>query len=129
MLILYKHKDFSEEVKKLTGQKGVDVIFDHIGPETWQKNMACLARGGRLVTCGATSGPLAQIDIRYLYAKQIAIFGSYMGSFAELHKVLDLIEKGVLKPTLDQIFPLKEAAAAQRRMQARQNFGKIILKV
>lgn len=128
-VIPYKTKDFSEEVKKLTGQKGVDVIFDHIGTETWQKNMACLARGGRLVTCGATSGPLVQIDIRYLYAKQIAIFGSYMGSLSELHQALKLVEKGVLKPTLDQIFPLKEAAQAQRRMEERQNFGKVILKV
>ena len=128
-VILYKTKDFSEEVKKLTGGRGVDVVFDHIGPETWEKNLSCLARGGRLVTCGATSGPKAEIDIRYLYAKQLSIFGSYMGSLAEFYKVLNLVEKGFLKPTIDQIFALKDAAEAQSRMEARKNFGKIVLKV
>jgi len=128
-VILYKTKDFAEETKKLTAGRGVDVIFDHIGPDTWHKNLSSLARGGRLVTCGATSGPKAEIDIRYLYSKQISIFGSYMGSFAELLKVLELVEKGVLKPTLDQVFPLKEASEAHRRMESRHNFGKIVLKV
>ncbi len=128
-VILYKTKDFSKEVMKLTNDKGVEVVFDHIGPEIWEKNISSLARGGRLVTCGATSGPRAEIDIRYLYAKQLGIFGSYMGSLAELHKVLGLVEKGFLKPTLDRAFALKEAAEAQSRMEARQSFGKIILKV
>jgi len=128
-IILYKTEDFSEKVKKLTNNKGVDVIFDHIGPETWPKNLSCLARGGRMVTCGATSGPKAEIDIRYLFSRQLSILGSYMGSLAELHKVLELAEKGTLTPVIDQVFPLKEAADAQRRMEARQNFGKILLKV
>ena len=128
-VILYKTKDFSEEVKKLTNGKGVDVVFDHIGPEVWEKNISSLGRGGRLVTCGATSGPTVDIDIRYLYAKQLSILGSYMGSLAELYKVLELVERGSLKPTLDQVFALKEAAEAQSRMEARQSFGKIVLKV
>ena len=128
-IILYKTEDFSEKVKKLTGNKGVDVIFEHIGPDTWLKNLSCLARGGRMVTCGATSGPKAEVDIRHLFSKQLSILGSYMGSLAELHKALDLAEKGILLPVVDEIFPLKEAAEAQRRMEGRQNFGKIILKV
>ncbi len=128
-VILYKTKDFSEEVKKLTNNKGVDVVFDHIGSEIWEKNLSCLARGGRLVTCGATSGPTVEMDIRYLYAKQLSVFGSYMGSLAELYKVIELVERGSLKPTLDQVFALKEARQAQVRMEARQNFGKIVLKV
>lgn len=128
-VILYKSKDFAEETKKLTGGRGVDVVFEHIGPETWTKNLSSLARGGRMVTCGATSGPKVEMDVRYLYSKQITILGSYMGSFAELHKVLDLMEKGVVKPTVDQVFPLKEAPDAHRRMESRQNFGKIVLKV
>ncbi len=128
-VILYKTQDFPEEIKRLTHGKGVDVVFDHIGTDTWQKNISCLTRGGRLVTCGATSGPEVKIDIRYLYAKQLAIFGSYMGSLAELHHALDLAENGILKPTLDKVFPLKEAAEAQRRMENRMNFGKIVLKV
>lgn len=128
-VILYKTKDFAEEVKRLTGGKGADVIFEHIGPETWPGNLSCLARGGRMVTCGATSGPKVEIDLRYLYVKQFSILGSYMGSFAELLEVVALAEKGILIPTLDQVFPLKEAAEAQRRMEARQNFGKIVLKI
>ncbi|MBI3316282.1 MAG: zinc-binding dehydrogenase [Candidatus Omnitrophica bacterium] len=127
-VILYKAKDFSEEAKRLTDGKGVEVVFDHIGPETWQKNLSSLTRGGRLVTCGATSGPKVEIEVRYLYSKQISILGSYMGSFAELLQVLRWVEKGILSPTLDQVFPLKEAAEAHLRMENRQNFGKIVLK-
>ncbi|MBI4431873.1 MAG: zinc-binding dehydrogenase [Candidatus Omnitrophica bacterium] len=128
-VIQYRTEDFADKVKKLTGGRGVDVVFEHIGPETWPKNLTALARGGRMVTCGATSGPKTEIDIRYLYSKQLNILGSYMGSLAELHEVLKLVEKGILNPTIDQIFPLKEAAKAQERMESRQNFGKIILKV
>lgn len=128
-VIFYRKEDFSHEVRKLTRDKGVDVIFEHIGPETWPKNLSCLARGGRMVTCGATSGPKAEVDIRTLFSKQLSILGSYMGSLAELKIVILLAEKGVLKPTIDQIFPLEEAAAAHRRMESRQNFGKIVLKI
>ncbi len=128
-VIFYKTQDFSEEVKKLTGGRGVDLIFEHIGPEVWQKNMLSLARGGRLVTCGSTSGPKVELELRPFFAKQLSVLGSYMGSFAELLKVVDLAEKGVLAPVIDQIFSLKEASQAQRRMESRQNFGKIILKV
>ncbi len=128
-VILYRDEDFSEKIKKLTSQKGVDVIFEHIGPETWPKNLSCLARGGRMVTCGVTSGPKAEVDIRTLYSKQLSILGSYMGSLAELKMVIKLAEKGILKPVIDQIFPLEEAATAHRRMEGRLNFGKIVLKV
>jgi NADPH:quinone reductase-like Zn-dependent oxidoreductase len=128
-VILYKEKDFSEEIKKLTQGRGVDVVFEHIGPDTWQKNLSSLCRGGRMVTCGATSGPEAKIDIRYLFSKQLTILGSYMGSLAELHKVVDLAERGIIHPVLDRTFPLKEAAQAQRHMQSRGNFGKITLKL
>ena len=127
-VIQYKTEDFSEKVKKLTDGQGVNVVFDHIGPETWPKNLASLARGGRMVTCGATSGPKTDIEIRPLFSKQLSILGSYMGSFAELHAVLALIEKGVLLPVLDEVFPLKDAAKAHEHMQERKNFGKIILK-
>lgn len=127
-VIQYKTEDFADKARKLTGGRGVDVVFEHIGPETWPQNLASLARGGRMVTCGATSGPKAEVEIRPLYAKQLSILGSYMGSRAELSAVLDLVEKGVLQPVVDQVFMLKDAAEAQRRMEARQNFGKIILK-
>ncbi len=128
-VILYKTKDFSEEIRRLTNGQGIDVVFEHIGPETWQKNLTCLKRGGRMVTCGATSGPKAEMDIRYLYSKQLSILGAYMGSMAELFKVIEMAERGVLKPIVDQVIPLKEAVSAHQRMESRQNFGKIVLKV
>ncbi|OGW82392.1 MAG: alcohol dehydrogenase [Omnitrophica bacterium RIFCSPHIGHO2_02_FULL_51_18] len=128
-VILYKTKNFAEEIKELTHGLGVDVVFEHIGPETWQRNLLSLARGGRMVTCGATSGPKAEVDIRALYSRQLSLLGSYMGSFAEFLKVLELVESGHLSPTIDQVFGLKEAQEAHRRMESRQNFGKIVLKV
>ena len=128
-VILYKKDDFAEKVKKLTDGKGVDVICDHIGPEVWQKNISCLVRGGRFVTCGVTSGPKVELDLRYFYSRQLTLLGSYMGSFIELRRVLELVENGSIVPVVDEVFPLKEAAEAHRRMEERRNFGKIILKV
>ncbi len=127
-VIQYKTEDFSEKARKLTGGRGVDVVFEHIGPETWSKNLTSLARGGRMVTCGATSGPKTEMDIRPFFSKQLSILGSYVGSFAELHAVLALVEKGVVLPVIDEVFPLKDAAKAHEHMEARKNFGKIILK-
>ena len=127
-VIHYKEKDFSKEVKALTDDRGVDIIFEHIGPETWQKNLACLAKGGRMVTCGATSGPNIEMDVRLLFMRQQTIKGSYMGGHEELTKVLELLGEGKLKPVVDQTFSLKEAGKAHAYLESRQNFGKIILR-
>lgn len=127
-VINYREKDFTEEVKKLTGGQGVEVVFEHIGPETMQKSILCLKKKGRLVHCGVTSGTSVQLDLRYLYANQITLQGSYMGGHKELLQVLRLVEKGKLRPVLDQVFPLSKAAEALQRMIDRKNFGKIILK-
>ena len=129
VVINYRKQDFAEEVLKLTGKRGVDVIFEHIGPETWPKNLLCLARLGRMVTCGATSGPQATVDIRYVYSRQLSVIGCFMGGRRELIEVLRLVEAGKLRPIVDRVFPLKEAAAAQQYMLDRKNFGKIVLKV
>lgn len=126
-VILYREKDFADEAKRLTGGRGVDVIFEHIGPDTWPKNLAALGRGGRMATCGATSGPRAEVEIRILYSKQISILGSYMGSLAELRKTLALVERGVVRPVVDRAFSLRRASDAHRRMESRGNFGKIVL--
>jgi NADPH:quinone reductase-like Zn-dependent oxidoreductase len=127
-VILYKEEDFAERARELTGGQGVDVVFEHIGPEVWEKSLACLGRGGRLVTCGATSGAKVEMDLRPFYSKQLSVLGSYMGSLAELKNALALAEKGVIKPVIDQVFPLKDAAEAHRRMESRRNFGKIVLR-
>ncbi len=128
-VINYRQSDFAEEVLKLTGKRGADVIFEHIGPETWQKNLGCLAKAGRMVTCGATSGPETTLSIRSLYVRQHTIMGCYMGGRKELLEVLRLIEAGKLRPVVDRVFPLREAAAAQQHMLDRKNFGKIVLRV
>ena len=126
-LINYRKTDFAEEVKRLTKGKGAEVVFEHIGPETWTGSLASLAKGGRLVTCGATSGPKAEIDLRFLFMKQLSLLGSYMGGDGELRKVMHLISQGKLKPVVDTIFPLEEARQAHQKMESRDFFGKIVL--
>ncbi len=128
-VIDYSQENYVEKVKLLTNGKGADVIFEHIGPDTWEKNLQCLAKGGRMVVCGATSGPKITMEIRLLFMRHYSIIGCYMGSKKELLDVLNLVEMGRLKPVIDSIFPLKDAAAAQQRMLNRENFGKIVLKV
>jgi len=126
-LINYSKEDFVNKVNEFTDNRGVDVVFEHIGPETWEKSLSCLKRGGRIVTCGATSGSTVSFDLRFLFAKQLSISGCYMGSRKELMDVLRLIESGRLKPVVDSVFPLADAAAAQTKMLNRKQFGKIVL--
>jgi len=126
-LINYTREDFSEVVWNLTAKRGVDVVFEHVGPDTWERSVRSLAKNGRLVTCGATSGPTAQIDLRYLYGRQLTVLGSMLGTKAELTQILRLAQRGVLKPIVDRTFPLREAAAAHRALMSRDVFGKLVL--
>ena len=128
-VIDYTKEDFSKVVRHLTAGKGVDVVLEHIGPETWEKSLASLAKKGRLVTCGATSGPTVTMDLRFLFVRQLSVLGCYMGGRKELNEVLKLVQAGKIKPVVDKVYPLAEAAAAQQRMLDRKNFGKIILKI
>jgi NADPH:quinone reductase-like Zn-dependent oxidoreductase len=127
-VINYREKDFAQEIKNLTRGEGVEVVFEHIGQDTWEKSLACLSNGGRMVICGATSGPIVSLNIPYLFMKQISIHGCYMGGQKELLDVLSLIEKKRLRPVVDTIYPLKDAALAQERMQTRNFFGKLVLR-
>jgi NADPH:quinone reductase-like Zn-dependent oxidoreductase len=126
-VINYGREDFSNKIREFTGGKGVDVVFEHVGPETWEKSLTSLAKNGKLVTCGATSGPEARTDLRYIFSRQLSILGSMMGTRSELLEVTKLMEIGKLKPVIDSVFPLKEARKAQERMLERNNFGKLIL--
>jgi NADPH:quinone reductase-like Zn-dependent oxidoreductase len=128
-LINHAQQKISEEVRSLTGKRGVDVVFEHVGTATWEQSILSLAIGGRLVTCGATTGFAAQLDLRYLFARQLSLLGSYMGSRAELYTVLKLVGEKRLHPVIDRVFPLAEAAQAHRRMEQREQFGKIVLAV
>jgi NADPH:quinone reductase-like Zn-dependent oxidoreductase len=125
--INYKEEDFLEAVRRLTGKRGVDVVFEHTGEATWEKSIRSLVRGGRLVTCGATSGHVGNLDIRYLFAKQISLHGSYMGSKPELIEVMKFVAAGRLKPVVDRTLPLGQAADAHRALKSRAQFGKVVL--
>jgi NADPH:quinone reductase-like Zn-dependent oxidoreductase len=119
----------SERAKLLTEGRGVDVVIEHIGPEVWDTCLGSLARGGRLITCGATTGGEVKLNLRYVFARQLTIKGSYMGTRAELVKAAELIGQGRLISVIDRTFPLEEARAAQELMISRSFFGKIILTV
>lgn len=126
-IVNYRKKEFHEDILTWTKMRGVDVVLEHIGPETFSKSIACLAKKGRLATCGVTSGPSTQINLRTIFARQISIMGCYIGGLPELLKVVKLMESGKLQPVIDEIFPLREASKAIQRMEERANFGKIIL--
>jgi NADPH:quinone reductase-like Zn-dependent oxidoreductase len=116
-----------DEVRTLTAGHGVDVVVEHVGEATWERSIRALARGGRLVTCGATTGPKGEVDLRTLFARQISLLGSYMGSKAELVRAASLLFAGRLTPVVDSVFPLAHAAEAQARLESGQQFGKIVL--
>jgi len=125
--IHYVEKDFLEEVKRLTQRRLVDVVFEHTGADTFEKSVACLPYGGRLVTCGATTGHEVKLDLRVLFYKRISLLGSTMGSKGDLFRILQLVEEGRLRPVLDRTLPLQEAAQAHRLLKDRAQFGNIVL--
>jgi NADPH:quinone reductase-like Zn-dependent oxidoreductase len=126
-LINYQETDFLEEVKRITQRKLVDVVFEHVGAATWEKSVACLPYGGRLVTCGATTGHDVQIDLRVLFYKRISLLGSTMGSKGDLFRILQLVEDGRFKPVLDRTLPLEQAAQAHGLLESRAQFGNVVL--
>jgi NADPH:quinone reductase-like Zn-dependent oxidoreductase len=126
-LINHKTQKISEEVRRITAKRGVDVVFEHVGTATWNDSIASLATAGRLVTCGATTGFDAQIDLRVLFARQISLLGSYMGVKSELVTVMKLVAAGKLKPVVDRVFPLAQCADAHRYLEAGEQFGKVVL--
>ncbi len=126
-VINYQRENVEERVNSLTDGRGIDVVFEHIGPQTWESSVRVLAKGGRLVTCGATSGPSVPLDLRYVFSRQLTILGSMMGTRSELDTVLRLVGERKLRPVVDTVFPLREARAAQERMLNRDVFGKLIL--
>ncbi|HKE29386.1 MAG TPA: zinc-binding dehydrogenase [Bryobacteraceae bacterium] len=126
-VIDHYHEDIAAEVKRITGKRGVDVVFEHVGVATWPKSLESLTAGGRLVTCGATTGSDARIDLRYLFAKQYSLLGSFMGSMGELHQVLKFVFRKQLKPVIDRVFSLAEIRAAHERLENKEQFGKILV--
>jgi NADPH:quinone reductase-like Zn-dependent oxidoreductase len=127
--IVYTEVDFVEEVRRLTKKRGVDIVVEHIGGETFERSLRVLTKGGRLVTCGATAGGEATINLRLVFFKLLSILGSTMGSLAELHEIMKFVEAGRLHPVVDRVLPLSEVAEGHRILEAREAFGKIVFEV
>jgi NADPH:quinone reductase-like Zn-dependent oxidoreductase len=126
-VIDYQAKDFVAEVRALTGKAGVQVAIEHIGEATFGGSLKCLARGGRLVTCGATTGGNVALPLHLLFFKNLSVLGSTMGSKGDLRGLLRLFEPGRLRPVLDRAMPMADVAEAHRLLESRQSLGKIAL--
>ena len=125
--INYTKEDWARVVREKTGRRGVDVVLENVGASTWKSSLRALAKGGRLVTCGATSGPIGETDIRVVFWNQLRIIGSTMANRKEFHDVMTQLFRGTLKPVVDQVLPLKDGAAAQQRLAEGKQFGKLVL--
>jgi len=126
--VLDQHqRGFSKQVKAMTNGRGVDVVFEHIGEAVWNDAIRSLAMGGRLVTCGATTGVAGQVDLRHLFYKRLSILGSTMGSLSDFHECLHLAEQGAITPVIDRVYPFNEIREAHDRLEFDHSFGKVVL--
>jgi len=126
-ILNYKTEDILGEIKSLTNGKGIDVVFEHVGQETWDISMKSLARGGRIVTCGATTGFEANLNLTHLFFKQQSILGSTMGSKSSFDGALALLNEGKISPVIDRIFPITEIQSAHKYLESGKQFGKVVL--
>ena len=125
-VINYRTERFEGEVRRLTKRKGVDVVFEHVGAETWNGSLLSLKRGGRLVTCGSTSGVSATMNLMQLFQQQYRIFGSFGCTMKNIRESLDKMASG-LTPVIDTVFPLADFEKGLERLESRKVFGKIIV--
>ena len=128
-VINYATQDLVAEVKRLTDRRGADVVIDHVGGDVLAKSVVAAAAGGRVVTCGATAGFEAKVDLRHVFYRQIEILGSTMGSKGTMFAILEHVRAGRLRPVVDRVLPLWEAREAHRVLEAREAFGKVVLEV
>jgi NADPH:quinone reductase-like Zn-dependent oxidoreductase len=129
VLINTTQEDFSRRIREETGKRGVDVVVDYVGRDTWLKSLKSLVRGGRLVTCGATTGYNPEEDLRHVFYRQLEIIGSTMGSRAELMAALKLIFAGRMKPVVSAVHDIQDIAAAHAAMEERRAIGKIAIRI
>jgi NADPH:quinone reductase-like Zn-dependent oxidoreductase len=127
LVINYRTADFLDETRRATGKRGCDVVVENTGQETWERSLLALAKGGRLVTCGATTGYAASTDLRFVFFKSLSILGSTMGSRADLPRLARFVAEGRLRPVIDRVLPLEKVADAHRALADRSLFGKIVL--
>jgi NADPH:quinone reductase-like Zn-dependent oxidoreductase len=128
-LLNHRTTDVGREVRARSGKRGVDVVIDNVGESTWQGSLTALGRAGRLVTCGATSGPHVSVDARRLFWNQWTIMGSTMGNDAEYDAVTELLRAGDLLPVVDTVYPIEESRQAFERMRQAEQFGKIVIEI
>jgi NADPH:quinone reductase-like Zn-dependent oxidoreductase len=128
-VVNYTREDWPKEVRRLTEKRGVDVVMEHTGAETWPGSILSLKKDGRLVTCGATSGYDARTDLRQVFYKHLNLLGSFMGSKAELIDAMAFVERGRIRAVVDRTLPLAEARRAHELMEERAQFGKLVLEV
>lgn len=126
--INYRNMDFPREVRRITGKRGVDIAVNCIGGDTWAKSVASLAKGGRLVSCGAVAGPNPQTDIRRIFWNHVRVFGSTLGTRGEFTQLLNLMKGSPIRPVIDQVLPLSEAGFGHQRLEEGKQFGKIVLR-
>jgi NADPH:quinone reductase-like Zn-dependent oxidoreductase len=127
--INYAKEDWAKVVFEKTGRRGVDLVIENVGASTWKQSIRSVKKGGRLVTCGATTGPIGETDIRIVFWNQISIIGSTMGTRKDFNDVMGLLFEGRLTPLVDEVVPLAEGAAAQQRLAEGKQFGKIVLRI
>ncbi|HEY3113234.1 MAG TPA: zinc-binding dehydrogenase [Gemmatimonadaceae bacterium] len=128
-LLNYTTTDVGKEIRARTNKRGVDVVFDTVGEASWTQSLVALGRRGRLVTCGATSGPMVQMDVRRLFWNQWDIMGSTMGNEAEFDAVTNEFRGGRLTPLVDSVFDISQGRQAFERLQSGQQFGKIVVRI
>jgi len=126
-VVNYTTHKLAEEARRLTGGRGVDVVVEHVGGEVFEESVRALARDGRLVTCGATAGPQATLNVTRFFMGHQTILGSFMGTKAELLAAIPYFASGALRPVVDRVYPLSQIREAVQRMLAREQFGKIVL--
>ncbi len=123
----YRTQSIGKTVREITGGQGVDVVFEHTGAQTWKDSLRALNKGGRLVTCGATTGPIVKIDLRAIFIKHQQIIGSTMGTRQDMVGILELVKADKLKPVVDKVFPFTEIKNAHQYLEDGRQFGKIAL--
>ena len=121
--------DLSDAIQRFAGSDGVDMVVEVVGAATWASSLQALRPEGRLVVCGAVSGAIVETDLKLIYLRHLSVIGSTMGSPAEFQHVLGLLAAGAIHPVVDRIYPLAEAGEAQRHLETRGQFGKILLQV
>lgn len=123
----YSEEDFASEIYEQTGGRGVDMVVDHVGADTWQDSIKSLAKGGRLVTCGATTGGAPETDINRIFWNQLSIIGSTMATPGQAEEVLELVWDGAFEPRIRETLPMSEAARAHEMLENREGFGKVVV--